>query len=297
MEYPNLSGDDFKRIVNLVKLIFGLLVGAILIILTVGLWVSFKDMSSLRAELAQRSEKMYEEVKDLRLYSQAEISKTQDYAFKQIVQIREEAKSLAINAARSEIAATFQRENILQLIDRIAEEKLKGPFTEILNKSLLEHQNILQTQVEEFPKISLAIDKIRFGSKEALLFIDSLRIYSDKPFIRAISNEIFETKSIDYRDTYAEFVKEKIPAMETLPSDDMVPYEYDPLFNLASAHIWRTKDKILIITKVIESIRASNDLNEVACGFLVLEHYSDKSFKMFDFVELENFIKNTNFEK
>ena len=118
MEYPNLSGDEFKNIINLFKWIATIAISAVSLVITVALFVSYKDINSLRNELNDKSVKMYEEVKDLRKYSQDEIVKTQEYSLKQIAQIKEDARSYAILAAKSEIASTFERENIKGIVEQ-----------------------------------------------------------------------------------------------------------------------------------------------------------------------------------
>jgi hypothetical protein len=298
MEYPDLTGDEFKNIINLFKWVATVTISGVTIIVSVAMFVSYKDINSLRNELNEKSVKMYEEVKDLRKYSQDEIVKTQEYSLKQIAQIKDDAKSYAIIAAKSEIAATFERENIKSLVEETAEKKLYGQLNNLLDKQMVKNEAILQSHVEILPKIMTAIDKIRFGSIESLIFIDSLSKYSNRQNIRELCKDIYMTKVEDYRKTFKPYVKETISEYENAPSDDIVPLgQEEPLLNVLTVKMLRSKDKVSIMKAAIATVRRSKNLNDIAIGFLILEYYTGLDIKLFDFEDFEKFVREQKLNK
>ena len=157
---------------------------------------------------------------------------------------------------------------------------------------MTKNEAVLESQIEIIPKVMTAIDKIRFGSKESLVFIDSLSKYSNRQNIRELCKEIYLIKIEDYKNTYIPYVKESIPKYESAPSDDIIAYGFEePLLNVVTVKMLRNKDKSLILKKAITVIRTSKNLNDIAIAFLILEHYTGLEIKIFDFDNFEKIIK------
>lgn len=69
MEYPNISGEELKKLINFFKLIVVIVTAGLTILVSVALIVSYKDVSSMRVDLRNQGNDMKSELERLRSFS------------------------------------------------------------------------------------------------------------------------------------------------------------------------------------------------------------------------------------
>lgn len=305
MEYPNLSGDDFKRIINLFKWIGIAVISGISLLVSVAVIISYKDVNAMREDLRLRAESMNNEVKELRVYSQNEIKNLQEHSLGQIRLIREEAANMAKASAEAKIQQILSdNETIRRMIEETAKNKLYASLDDILQSELERSEKQIQHKIAMGAQLASSEYHITQGSRQALLFVDSLRKKSSDNFIKASANNLWKQKQLDYSRFYNyNLFEEELKKMFTFPSNTVPlgPQGFLGNFLLIEKEIplWRDfeNNKNHFKNICIGHIRNHKDLNIVATSFRLLEYLTDyHDFELFDFEEFENTLQKLNLE-
>ena len=294
MEYPNLTGDEFKKIVNLFKLIVIVVTTGLTILVSVALIVSYKDVASMRIDLRNQASDMKEEIATLKQYSQTEIKNTQDYSISQINIIKEEAITQAKLSANLKIQEIFEdSKRIREMIEETAEKKLYIKLNDILDRQLLETEDILKSQIEIIPSLISATDRIRVGSREAMEYVDSLRLSADRKNVRELAETIYQLKKEDYFKFYDADVDSAVVTVTTM-NNPKVFLSHPLLLNYDKDYRnWQNPDKRnIILSRIVFQIRNGKDLNEIAIAFLLLKKWGNYNIELFDFKEFNKQFKN-----
>lgn len=64
-EYPDITGKQLGQLISMFKLIAGLAITSITIVTAVALYVSYKDVKSMKEDMANRSSEMLTELKEI----------------------------------------------------------------------------------------------------------------------------------------------------------------------------------------------------------------------------------------
>lgn len=294
MEYPNLSGDEFKKIVNLFKVIVIFVTSGLTILVTAALIVSYKDVASMRTDLRNQASDMKEEIAALKSYSQTEIKNAQDYSIRQINITKEEALTQAKLSANLKIQEIFEdNRRIREMIEETAEKKLYTRLNEILDMQLLETEEILKSQVKVIPSLISATDRIRVGSREALEYVDSLRLNAERKSVRELAETIFQLKKEDYFNVFNSEVDTAISVVNKM-NDPKVFLSYPLLLKYERDYRnWQNPEKReIILSKIILEIRNGQDLNEIAIAFLLLIKWGKYDIEFFDFARFDKVFKD-----
>ncbi len=293
MEYPNLSGNEFKKIVNLFRLIVIIVTTGLTILVSVALVVSYKDVASMRTDLRNQTNDMKLEISSLKEFSQKEIKNAQDYSIQQIRIIKEDATTQAKLSAILKIQEIFEDNKMIrEMIEETAEEKLYEKLNDILDEQISETEEIFRSQVQIIPDLISASDRIRAGSRKALEFVDSLRMHAESKNVKELAESIFQSKKEDYENTYKEDINELLTNTMSMKKNALyfsLPYTLAIEKDLKN---WQDPEKKNdIISTLIKTIREDDNLNKIAVSFFILEKWTEIDFELFNFRDFEQKIQ------
>lgn len=276
MEYPNLSGDEFKRFINFFRLIFIGVTTAITFLVTIGLYFSYKDMNSMRQEVSERSKEIASQLKEMRQQSQQEISSTQDYALKQIAMVREDARTTAMTSTKLYLEDIFSRGQVKTVIEDVAEQRIRRKLDEIVNSNINQFEGNLQERFKTTVRLNAAYDRIRWGERSEYDFVDSLRRFSRDTLVRNVALMIIESKTFDYDVAFKNddtlFTKNKYTGLRQIFSEptDTIFFHQKPSDSEIGEFLF-------------ERIEKGKDLSEIYYCFLALPFFTDYKIRPFDF--------------
>jgi hypothetical protein len=241
LEYRNLR-EYFERLVKYTSL-------ALSAIVVVGSFFLWKDISGARDQAT------------------AAISATKSSADREISGIKTEASVIAREEARKKVDEAFERENIQQLIENTARERVgKAVDREIATNLSIRIQE-LQNQIEEIGEISNQGARLRLEFRPAL--------------------DILVKKTESRNRAVSEYAKSTL---------DLVGSDYESFIKL---HFWNPEgDAIKEISKLgspgprtpkefMEIIRHSEYLNNVVLAFLAMRQVTGEPFKVYDIPSVE----------
>lgn len=293
MKYPNLSGNEFKNIVNLFKLIVIMVTMGLTILVSVALFVSYKDIASMRTDLRNQTNDMKLEIFSLKEFSQKEIKNAQDYSIQQIRIIKEEAVTQAQLSAKLKIQEIFEDSKMIrEMIEETAEEILYTKLKDILDEQISETVEIFRSQVQIIPDLISATDRIRAGSRKALIYVDSLRTNAENNYVKEFAEEIYQSKKEDYKNSYENDI-DKMLLYITNMKENAIYLNRPPIFLLEKdIKKWQNPEKRdEIIATLIKTIREDDDLNKIAMSFFIIKKWTEIDIELFDFKDFEEKIK------
>lgn len=269
--------NSFDKLISYFKYLVTITSGAITIIVGVSLYFTYNNLSDFRKEAKESANEYKETIKELNQYAQNAIDKTQENTNKQISLITIEAKQLALTAAKEKIDETFESKNINLLIEDAASRKLDKEIDLLVNKKLIEANKIIENQINIIPNLILSTDKMRWGSKEAYLYLDSIYQNNKDIRIKNLAKNIIDSKTKDYDNALKESQKE---------TKNKKLYELVQYSELINKDLLQSPDKRVVIHEIINFIQKCNDLSDVSCAFEALRQMGI-DIKTFDFEKLK----------
>lgn len=278
MEYPNLSGDEFKKIVNLVKVIGSVLIIAISFMVSAAIIVSYQDVKSMRDDLRLRSEQASKEIEKMRIIAEENIEKTRLYSNSQIDKTRILAMEEARNTSRNRIEEIFRSGNIEDLVAKTAEQRLKKKLNEIVDRELGRASGEFNSKMDAQIRLNYQQQGIAAGSLIDLLFIDSLRRFSQNIHEKEIAEQIYQAKKYDYINAYKNRVEVKLDTLGKNYITNICQLKKGSLDSLSTDELIYT-----ISNKLLES----KFLFIIGELFIVLDKFTDEKIEMFDFNQVK----------
>ena len=285
MDYPDLTGDQFKKLVNLAKLIGGFTIFAIALISSVAIYFSYNSLKDLKGEVQKETTDMKEEVKNLVTYSQGEIDRVNSYSEKQIRFATDDAVKEARTSAQKEVERFFNNDSEVKSLVRNTAEGVLGQFEKDVNDFTL-----------VLPDVFIALDKIGRDQRVGLEKIIELQ-NSTNIFVKKIATKVFEEKRNDYYKAYNNkngyFWSEGIRSFfNKLEKDPASYFAFADIVNsgnkyLVSAepnsNLWANKNKTELINHLIKNVNSQNDLNVISLSFFLVLEMTDIKCELFDF--------------
>lgn len=299
-DYPDLSGNQFKQLVNLAKLISGLVILGITIITSVAIFFSYSSISDIKEEVKSTTDEMKSDVKRFLQYSQNEVDRITKFSEKQVNYIKEDAIYNAQKSAEKEVEQFFKNDVVIEsLVNNSAEQVLSN------------FENEVSDLTQALPDILLAIDNIRNGSKIGLEKIAYLAENSKNDLIKEISSRIFEEKKNDYYRIYnnkngslwgTKGIDTFLVKIEKDPSSYLAFAEFSNsgnihLVNAANSELWSDKNKTELIKRLIHNVNTSKDLNVIALSFFIVKEMTDINCELFDFNTFYDLSKSYSIKK
>jgi hypothetical protein len=266
--------EKYEKLIGYFKYLITITGSAITIIVAVALYFTYNNLSDLRKEVKESTTEYKETIKEFNSYAQKAIDQTQTQSNNQIALISTEAKQLALTAAKEKIDQTFERENIDKLIEEAAERKLGKEIDVIVNKKLSEAIKITDEQLNIIPDLILSADKVRWGDRKALDYLDSIQRVTDNPKIKQLIKIIIGGKIVDYNNSITQIMSDlKYKSPIDLLSDN-------------DKKLIINRDTTIMINNLIRFINNSNNLNDIAVAFLTLRNLG-VDIQTFEFEDLK----------
>lgn len=266
------------------------IVGVAAALIAVGSWFignSISDLKSslnqevidLKASILKAEDETREYKSDLKESAKVMIEQTERQTQLQIALLREEV-DIFKETAKSKISLAFEGENIQNMLKDATKTQVGNVLNEMVEKEVLETQNILPTLV-------LAVDQIREGRREWWDYVDSLSTKSDKKTIRSLASVILEQKRKDYKEYYSQ---EYEYLLSYIPSDNM-----DDDIEINPEVIKANPDSLvgILVTKTLNF----KNLNSSARGFAMMEKLTGEKIAFLDFKQLPIWYKAYQFKK
>jgi len=277
LHYKSLT-DYFKYLVTITAMGVGILVA-------VGLYITYRDMSSMRAEVKQNLSDVKGEIRQnmadvkgdtkqvvegTRDQAKTAIDSTRDAASLQISQIREQSAAIALGEAQRRVENAFRTTNVETLVEDAARRQV-GVVIERQAKGEVDRaMDSLQQDITMPGRLADAGAKMRIGMRSGWDQLFSLINSSTNENVLQRGKAIFESIATDYES----YVKESMgghSALETEYGEKLKELRSKPEF----------------VQGMIARIRSGRDLHEVATSFLTLREVMGRPFKMFDIEAVE----------
>ncbi len=284
------SSSNEKQHYETLISIFKYMVGAITILAGVVAWIIGSSLSDVKKDLSGELQQLKVEIGAMRTESQISIKEsgveadkqiehlrkntetylnlTKDITSMQISTLREDAKNLALSSARLRIEEAFKTNDIQLQVETAAKKEIGNRLDEIVKREIEKTTSVF----DNFPILTNAYDRIRWGDRKALDILDSLANYSDNPTIRRVAKGYLLQKGIDYEQSGFDFEGHNISQFNPL----------DQLGIKVSNPISKT-DSTRIISDLVKIILKDADLYKVLYGFLALKKLTGIDLKTFDF--------------
>jgi len=293
-DYPDLSGEQIKKIVNLAKIISGFIIFGITVVASVAIFFSYSSIKDIKEEVKTSTSELKSDVNRLLEYSQNEINRINQYSEKQINYIKDDAIYQAQKSAQKEVELYFKN-------DIVVKSLLHNTAQEVLSSFEKEVSDLTQA----LPDILLALDKIRNGNKTGLDRIVYLKQSSQNSLIKEIATKIFKEKKDDYHELYNNVtgivwsgdIKKFLEKMENDPSSYLAFASLkndgsQRLSQAASSELWSNKNKSALVEQLIHNVNSSVDLNLIALSFFVVKEITNINCELFDFVSFKKNAKS-----
>lgn len=295
MDYPDLTGEQVKRLVNMAKLIGGFTIFAIALVASVAIYFSYDSVQDAKKEVHDSTNEIKDKVDNLLTYSQNEIDRINSYSEKQIKYTTDDAVYQARKSAQKEVEHFFNNDDQVKALVRNTAETVLGNFEKEINDFTL-----------ELPDVFIALDKIGRDQREGLEKIIALK-NSQNIFVRKIATRVFEEKRNDYFNVFnnlngtfwngsiAIFLKK----IEKDPSDffafaDFLNSGNRYITGAANANLWKNPDKTGLINQLIKNVNSNNDLDIVALSYFVVLEMTNIKCELFNFKDFA--VKSKNYK-
>ncbi|MBN8650077.1 MAG: hypothetical protein J0L67_01525 [Cytophagales bacterium] len=289
MEYPDLTGDQVKRIINLVKWIAGFVIGAITIVTTVSLYLSYDSIKEIKAEVKTETSDIKNEVEKLMQFSRDEIDRFNEFSEKHVKLVTEDAIYQAKKNAEKEVSDYFENDTEVKRLINNSAENILSRFEKDVNGFTV-----------RLPDILLALEEVGRGERVGIEKIIDLKNNSNNRFIKELASEVFIKKKQDFYNVFnhnngsfwnsdiADFlVKIKNDPTSYLDFAEIINNGNIHLKNTATQDEWSNSDKNVLIERLIKNVNESKDLNVVTISFFLIQEMTNIRSELFDFVDFE----------
>jgi hypothetical protein len=302
-DYPDISGVQFKKLINLTKLLGGGLLLAITFLSTVAIFVTHGSLRDLKTDLKNETKEVRADFDRYLSYSttvlervnedsREEIKRVNRASVDQVDQITKEALFQAKTSSTQAVKSYLNDDKELKRIVRNTAEQILGEF---------------EKEVEVFtmvlPDIFIAVERISRSDRAGLDTIISLINNSNNTIVVESAKKILNEKREDYSKAYnpqinsfwgenlTEFFRYlEEEAEKGKPRSGLqyisywdVPGRAKYLKMIARLESWIKPDKTQLVKELIYSIQVDQNLDAVAMAhFLVLE-MTDINCELFDF--------------
>ena len=296
VEQANYEKLHYDKHIDFFKTMISLAGTFSLALVSLGIWFTWSSREAAQNEFKNN---MLEARNEFRMYmseSRADIKEMKDEARRSVVEaegrvnfqieylqnqmqeqvplIRDQAENLALSAVNRTINEEFESRNIRELIENTADDRLKNQAGEILDERIRQRTADLDEQSKALARLTIATDQIRSGERRWWLTLDSMMKYHRLPIIRNLASELMQQKTFDYTRVHT-----LSGPMASLNHQDLLRDLKKPSSNNLDT----------IIRSFIEVINdPEQDLNIISQVILHLNSFSDKDFKFFVFVSINN---------
>lgn len=178
--------------------------------------------------------------------------------------------------------------NIRKIIEETAQTKLYARLDYLLDKQIKEAEDILEEHILIVPQLISATDRIRVGSRPALVYLDSIRRHATRESVRDLAETMYDLKREDYYNAYSSRIDTALyVTMRMTAEKPLFPH---PLLMEISDNYKEWQDPAKpkkILNKLVDIIRNDNDLNMVAIAFLIIDKWYGIELELFDFEEFD----------
>ena len=286
---PNLEFDKkteeqrhYENIISFFKWSLGITGTFFLVILTAAGILFFKDRHDLNDDIKSYLKESKDQIREMTNEARGSLNDTKNQyehltnelqldAERNLSEIRNEAKILAINTSQKKVIETFKENNIQQIIDDAAKRSIDERVNQYIEKKVNDAESEIYTTIETSLRLSGYMDLMFMGNREGL---DKLQKIAEKePNTKSglLANKIIKIKSEDYREyfqsNYGENLSKYLDYLE-IPLDIR-------------------KDKVQLVDTLIKIIEKENQgLHEIACATIALEKLGYGHFDVFNFNQI-----------
>lgn len=292
MDYPDLSGEQFKKLVNLAKLIAFLVIGGITLISSFAIYFTYNSVKDLKEEVRTEIKELEADVNRFLIYSQNELDRVNRYSEKQIKYITDDAVFQAKKSAQKEVELFFANDIEIKSLVRNTAGVVLGRFEKEVNDLTL-----------VLPEILIALDKIGNDKRIGIEKIIKLKENSKNHFIKKLATEVFEEKRNDFYTAYNNkngfiwsgdislfLIKIEKDPSSYFAFSDILNNANKYVVAAANSSLWANRNKTELIQQLIDNVKKDDDLNVVALSFFVILEMTDINCSLFDF---DDFVKKS----
>jgi hypothetical protein len=251
----------YKELQSYFKWLVTMTLAALGIIISVGLFIFYKDMSQARSDLKSQVERIKLDVKD-------EVQRARESANSEISKIRGDAASIARVEAQKGVDEAFKGTNIVTMVETAAKRQV-GPVIERQVRN--EVDRVIQSIQADIALLSQIADyamQMRIGLRSGLTHLLQFQRTAPNEIVRMRAKSLIEIIGTDYetaiKDTLREFNFQSV--LQASPI-----YSLDKLRNAPN-----------LVPALLEVIESDKNLKHVAFAFLALREATGFPFQMFD---------------
>jgi hypothetical protein len=275
LHYKSLT-DYFKYLVTVTLAAIGILV-------TVGLYVTYKDVSAMRAEVRQNvldaKAEIRQNMSDVKSDTKAAVDSTREdarisienatnTANSQISQIRERAGVIALGEAQRRVDEAFRSTNVQTLVEDAARRQV-GP---VIERNVAEQVDRVMSSLQEDISLSSRIadagNQMRSGMQSGLNELISLQKTAPSERSRKNAKMILD----NIADSYEYYRQRDLHAHPSGPGNAIDFLDEGQAIKKGPS----------VAAGLIKLIRTSEDLSQVALAFIALREATGHRFRMFD---------------
>ena len=275
--------------------------GAMVLIASIVLAVTYKDRNSMREEKDKTIAELKSEMKDLKIELKDDATKSLERINKnaesELYTIKSETKQLAIDETKKELSNQFANDKIQSLIKTEAIKEVKGKVTDIVDE-----------EIGNLILISDAASQMRSGKLEGLLKLENfaknlpnrIQRESSKALLKQISSvwqtqigqsesgtEIYEQRIKFHRlDAYLKKYNETIPSPQITNDQTYI-----------NKALLKITDKELISHLVNRINNKEMDLFHLSRYIYDLSKFTNKDFKAFEIVKINDWYRTYELRK
>lgn len=231
------------------------------------------ELINLQSQLNNLTGQSNDYLSSLKTDSKNYLDDSRQIASLQLSAIKEEVKYLALESAKNEIIETFKKNNMEELVKKIADEKLKGEIEILISTEI----NNVASILDILPDLSIAYEQIGYGNFSYFKFLDSISTFHPNQKIREIAYKFLIQKGEDFDNNI--WIEEDYRHSESSRIRVLRHYKIE-LTDLSTE-----EKKTSLINKQVQNILTyhENDLGNLSEYFLIIKLIlNDYSLKTFD---------------
>ncbi|MDX6404533.1 MAG: hypothetical protein QOH70_1988 [Blastocatellia bacterium] len=290
LHYKSLT-DLFKFLVTLTAVFIGILTAA-------GVYVGYKDMAAMRAEVRQNlldvKSETRQNMSDVKADTKTVVDSTKDEARTsiqnaknttdaQISQIRDRSGAIALTEAQRRVDEAFRNRNIEAMVENAASRQVAPVIERQLRSEVDRAIANPQGDITFLGQISDAVSYARTGGRQGLDRLLSLQKAATDETMRIRVRSILDTMAEDWERASKDWLRE---APGSTPLDEIESYNSDTFKGVDESH--RKKELTKFLIRVIQTGRS---LRDVGYATLALRDLTGHPFRMFDMDELNTWCK------
>ena len=258
----------------------------IAIIVSVSIYFSYQSIADIKREIREdvknskeNSDKLLSttntsvnsEIKNIKDEMNYTIANSENKINNEVSTIKSNASEIALNEARERVNNAFRENNLQEFISNTAKKEFGDKIKNLTDAEIVK----LKKSFQVIPFLSFCLDGIRWGSKKALMSVDSIRRNSSDSMIRDIANNLYELKAADY---------------EKDISEDFTFNKKDSSF-IRESNIADYGVNKMTVQQLYKRLKESDNLIEVCIDIIALKYRTGVNFKMFDFDSIDKYFQ------